>query len=60
VRARAGELGGHATVADGPDELRADPWGPPPPGLELMRRLRDAFDPAGVLNPSMLLWEAAA
>jgi len=59
VRAWAGELGGHATVADGPPELRADPWGPPPPGLELMRRLRDAFDPAGVLNPSMLLWEAA-
>ena len=50
-------LGGHAQVVDGPDELRADPWGPPPPGLELMRRLRAAFDPAGVLNRRMLLWE---
>jgi glycolate oxidase FAD binding subunit len=59
VRAWALELGGHATVADGPDDLREDPWGPAPPGLELMRRLRDAFDPAGILNPSMLLWEAA-
>ncbi len=46
-------------MVDGPDDLRADPWGPPPPGLELMRRLRDAFDPAGVLNRRMLLWEPA-
>jgi glycolate oxidase FAD binding subunit len=57
ARAWALELGGHAQVVDGPDDLRADPWGPPPPGLELMRRLRDAFDPAGVLNRGMLLWE---
>jgi glycolate oxidase FAD binding subunit len=53
-------LGGHAQVVDGPDDLRADPWGPPPPGLELMRRMRDAFDPAGVLNHGMLLWGAGA
>lgn len=52
-------LGGHAQVVDGPDDLRGDPWGPPPPGLELMRRLRDAFDPAGILNRRMLLWEDA-
>ena len=51
VRAWALELGGHAVVIDGPDDLRADPWGPEPPGVHLMRRLRDAFDPAGVLNP---------
>ena len=43
-------------VIDGPDDLRADPWGPEPPGVHLMRRLRDAFDPAGILNPGMLLW----
>ena len=53
-------LGGHAQVVDGPDDLPADPWGPPPPGLALMRRMRDAFDPAGVLNRGMLLWEATA
>jgi len=26
-------------------------WGAPPPGLDLMRRLKAEFDPAGVLNP---------
>jgi glycolate oxidase FAD binding subunit len=59
ARAWARELGGHAQVVDGPDDLRADPWGPDPPGIELMRRLRDAFDPAGVLNRDKLLWGAA-
>jgi glycolate oxidase FAD binding subunit len=58
ARAWALALGGHAQVVDGPDDLRADPWGPPPPGVELMRRLRRAFDPAGVLNRGMLLWES--
>ena len=54
VRAEATGLGGHAVVVDGPDDLRADPWGPPPPGAELMRRLKAAFDPAGVLSPGRL------
>ena len=26
-------------------------WGPPPAGAAWMRRVKDAFDPAGVLNP---------
>jgi len=56
VRGAALGLGGHAVVTDAPDELRADPWGPPPPGLHLMKRLRDAFDPAGILNRRLLLW----
>ncbi len=43
-------------MSDAPDALREDPWGPPPPGLHLMRRLRDAFDPAGILNRRLLLW----
>jgi glycolate oxidase FAD binding subunit len=55
VRAEATALGGHAVVVDGPDDLRADPWGPPPPGTELMRRLKAAFDPAGVLAPGRLV-----
>jgi glycolate oxidase FAD binding subunit len=56
VRAWAVELGGHAVVTDGDDALRADPWGPEPPGLPIMRRMRDAFDPAGILNRRQLLW----
>jgi glycolate oxidase FAD binding subunit len=50
VRELATSRGGHAVVVDGPDDLRADPWGPPPAGLEQMRRLKEAFDPAGILN----------
>ena len=56
VRTAALGLGGHAVVSDAPDDLREDPWGPPPPGVHLMRRLRDAFDPAGILNRRQLLW----
>ena len=50
VRALAADAGGHATLADGPDALRDDPWGPAPAGLAIMRRLKTAFDPAGILN----------
>lgn len=50
VRALATAVGGHATLADGPDALRDDPWGPAPAGLAIMRRLKAAFDPAGILN----------
>ena len=50
VRAIAITAGGHAVLVDGPDELRDDPWGPPPAGLDIMRRLKAAFDPAGILN----------
>jgi len=26
-------------------------WGTPPPTLELMRQIKRAFDPQGILNP---------
>jgi glycolate oxidase FAD binding subunit len=45
-----------AVVLDAPDAVRAhlDPWGPVDPGrLELMRRVKARFDPAGILNPGI-------
>ena len=51
VRALAMEHGGHAQVLDGPDALRADPFGPITSGADVMRRMRMAFDPAGILSP---------
>jgi hypothetical protein len=42
---------GHAVVLAAPEGLSADPWGPAPPGLAIMRRLKAAFDPADVLGP---------
>ena len=59
-RQLAAEHGGHAQVLDGPDALRADPFGPPPPGLDIMRRLRQAFDPAGILSPGNFVAEEVA
>jgi glycolate oxidase FAD binding subunit len=51
VRALARAAGGHAQVLDGDDALRADPFGGAPAGAAIMRRIRDAFDPAGVMCP---------
>jgi glycolate oxidase FAD binding subunit len=54
LREAVRDFEGSVTVQAGPQALRSmlDPWGPVPPGaLELMRRLRDAFDPGRVLNP---------
>ena len=31
-----------------------EPWGTPPPSLELQRRVKAAFDPAGVMAPGRL------
>jgi glycolate oxidase FAD binding subunit len=41
-----------AVVLDAPEALRADPWGASPGGeLDLMRRIKARFDPAGTCNP---------
>lgn len=42
---------GHAQVVDGGDDLRTDPFGPVPAGADIMRRIRQSFDPAGILCP---------
>lgn len=51
IRSVAVAAGGHAVVVDGDDQMRRDPWGEPPAGQHVMRRLRQSFDPAGILAP---------
>lgn len=56
--ARGAVAPGHGSVviAEAPAALRArlDPWGAPPAGLELMRRLKRELDPGGRLAPGRL------
>ena len=53
VRAAAEASAGSAVVMAAPQEVVAalGAWGTPPPTLELMRGLKRAFDPQGILNP---------
>ncbi|HRP98702.1 MAG TPA: glycolate oxidase subunit GlcE [Rhodocyclaceae bacterium] len=54
VRARATELGGHATCFRGADRT-GEVFQPLPPAvMAIHRRLKQAFDPAGVFNPGRL------
>ncbi len=57
LRGWAEEVGG-AFVLERADDVTLyagfDPWGTPPPGLTLQRRLMAAFDPAHVLAPGRL------
>lgn len=52
LRSACTRLGGAAVVLDAPPEVKAglDLWGPVP-GLDLMRRVKDEFDPTRVLAP---------
>jgi glycolate oxidase FAD binding subunit len=57
VRALVGERGGHATLIRAPAAVRAavDVFEPEPPGLSaLTKRVREGFDPRGVLNPGRM------
>jgi glycolate oxidase FAD binding subunit len=57
VRATVAEAGGHATLIRAPAAVRAavEVFTPePPPLAALTRRVREAFDPNGVLNPGRM------
>jgi glycolate oxidase FAD binding subunit len=57
LRARL-PAGAVVTVLDGPADLRGevDSWGvTPAPALELMRRVKRRFDPAGTCNPGLFV-----
>jgi glycolate oxidase FAD binding subunit len=57
VRAAVRGLGGHATLVRGPAQLRAaiDVFEPPDAGLAaLTKRVKEGFDPQGVLNPGRM------
>ena len=48
VREKAEAAGGSLVMLSGNG---VDPWGTPPKTIDVMRRLKAAFDPDGVLNP---------
>jgi len=56
LRAWAESVAGHLVVVEAPtDALQGfDPWGAPPPGLDLQRGLIAEFDPARIINPGRL------
>ena len=53
ARRMAEAAGGSLVVLAAPDDFKRKlgAWGTPPETLEVMRRLKDAFDPGHVLNP---------
>ncbi|RDV04886.1 glycolate oxidase subunit GlcE [Undibacter mobilis] len=57
IRRAVAEIGGHATLVRAPVSLRAsvDVFQPQEPGLAaLSKRVKDSFDPKGVLNPGRM------
>lgn len=59
VRELATALGGHAVVRHDGLGLGLDPFGPAPAGVVQMGRLRDAFDPAHILNRGRFVGDGA-
>ena len=53
ARAAAEAAGGSLVLLAAPDDMKrhVGAWGTPPQTLEVMRRLKDAFDPDRALNP---------
>jgi hypothetical protein len=56
LRTWAESLGGALVLSNGPPALyeEIDPWGTPPPAMDVQRRLVERFDPARALNPGRL------
>jgi glycolate oxidase FAD binding subunit len=56
LRAWAEARGGGVAVTAGWSALDGciDPWGAPPPSLPIQRRIKAAFDPAGIMVPGRL------
>lgn len=56
LRKWAESVGGSLVVVNAPPAALPgfDPWGSPPPALDLQRRLIHEFDPARILNPGRL------
>ncbi len=57
LRARVEQLQGRCAVLEAPPEERValDAWGSPGDALELMRRVKERFDPTGTLSPGRLV-----
>jgi glycolate oxidase FAD binding subunit len=59
LRPVAADAGGHLLVLAYPDDAEltaADIWGPLCDGEAVMRRIRERFDPAGILNPGRFVF----
>jgi glycolate dehydrogenase FAD-binding subunit len=57
IRKAVGRIGGHATLVRAPASVRAavDVFEPEPPALAaLSKRVKESFDPKGVLNPGRM------
>ncbi|MCR4281891.1 MAG: glycolate oxidase subunit GlcE [Bauldia sp.] len=57
IRAAVASVGGHATLVRAPDDVRlaVDVFQPlPAPLMDLTRKLKASFDPAGILNPGRM------
>lgn len=57
ARLAAASAGGWLVVCEAPPIIRGavDPWGPPPPSIDLMRSLKQRFDPDRRLAPGRLV-----
>jgi hypothetical protein len=51
LRSRPAVIANVLVLRHGPlSKASVDPWGPPPPTASVLAALKQAFDPAGVLN----------